>query len=64
MLIPRYRDIPLVLVVYGGYKLIRRTKSVSLGEIPVAQALTEAENDPENVTTVKEKWWERWNFLW
>ncbi|EED17176.1 arginine permease, putative [Talaromyces stipitatus ATCC 10500] len=59
-----YLDIPLVLVVFAGYKLIRRTKYVSLSDIPIAQALDEAQNDPENVPILKEVWWKRWNFLW
>ncbi|OKL56444.1 hypothetical protein UA08_08168 [Talaromyces atroroseus] len=59
-----YLDIPLVLVAFGGYKLIRRTKWVNLSDIPLAQALEEAQSDPENVPVVKERWWERWNFLW
>jgi amino acid transporter len=53
-----------VLVAFGGYKLLRRTKYVSLGNIPIAQALEEAQNDPDNVPIIKGKWWERWNFLW
>lgn len=59
-----YLDIPLVLLAFGGYKLLRRTKFVSLREIPIAQALDEARNDPENVPIEKGRWWQRWNFLW
>ncbi|EEA21248.1 hypothetical protein TMatcc_009346 [Talaromyces marneffei ATCC 18224] len=59
-----YLDIPLVLVAFGVYKFLRRTKYVSLRDIPIAQALEEARNDPENVPIVKVRWWERWNFLW
>uniref|UniRef100_A0A093UQG6 Dicarboxylic amino acid permease n=1 Tax=Talaromyces marneffei PM1 TaxID=1077442 RepID=A0A093UQG6_TALMA len=48
-----YLDIPLVLVAFGVYKFLRRTKYVSLRDIPIAQALEEARNDPENVPIVK-----------
>lgn len=60
-----YRDIPLVLGAYGGYKLIRRTKIVPLQAVPIVQALEEAENDPENIPIVKNGgFWSRLNILW
>ncbi|KAH8703642.1 putative amino acid permease [Talaromyces proteolyticus] len=58
-----YLDIPLVLVVYGGYKLIRNTNFVSLEEIPIRQAIEAARNDPDNVP-IKVTGWERFNILW
>jgi amino acid transporter len=58
-----YRDIPLVLVVYLGYKFIRKTKFVPLEDVPVRQAIEEAQNDPENVP-IKARGWQRLNILW
>ncbi|KAL1983522.1 hypothetical protein VTN96DRAFT_10261 [Rasamsonia emersonii] len=58
-----YLDIPLVLVVYGGYKLIRRTKIVPLKEVPLRQALDEAYQDPDNVP-IQTSGWSRLNILW
>ncbi|KAJ5785765.1 Amino acid/polyamine transporter I [Penicillium pulvis] len=59
-----YLDIPLVLLAYGGYKLIRRTKIIPLQMVPLRQALDEAENDPENVPIKKETIWAKMNILW
>ncbi|KAJ5490943.1 hypothetical protein N7539_002510 [Penicillium diatomitis] len=59
-----YLDIPLVLCAYGGYKLIRRTKIVPLDQIPLQQALYEAENDPENVPLKKDSFLAKVNILW
>ncbi|KAJ5112313.1 hypothetical protein N7532_000358 [Penicillium argentinense] len=60
-----YLDIPLVLGAYGGYKLIHRTKIVSLQAVPITQALEEAENDPDNVPIVKNRsFWSKINILW
>lgn len=59
-----YRDIPLVLCVYGVYKVIRRTRIVPLKEVPIRQALEEAQNDLENVPIKKRRGWRRLNILW
>ncbi|OJJ45139.1 hypothetical protein ASPZODRAFT_18048 [Penicilliopsis zonata CBS 506.65] len=58
-----YLDIPLVLVFYLGYKFWKKTKIVPLKDIPIRQALLEAENDPENVP-IKASGWSRLNILW
>lgn len=58
------RDIPLVLLAYGGYKWIRRTEIVPLEMVPLRQAIEEADNDPENVPIPKGSRWSRWNILW
>ena len=63
-LILHYSDIPLVLLAYGGYKLIRRTKIVPLDMVPLRQALDEAENDPENVPLKKDGFLSKINILW
>lgn len=52
-----------MLVVYGGYKLIRRTKIVPLKEVPLREALDEAYQDPDNVP-VQTSGWSRLNILW
>ncbi|EYE91544.1 aromatic amino acid and leucine permease [Aspergillus ruber CBS 135680] len=59
-----YLDIPLVLCVYGVYKVIRRTRIVPLKEVPIRQALEEAQNDLENVPIKKRRGWRRLNILW
>lgn len=57
-------DIPLVLFAFLGYKWIRGTKFVPLDDIPIRQALQEAEDDPENVPIGKDSIWKKVNFLW
>lgn len=57
------RDIPLVLSFYLGYKFIKKTKLVPLHDIPITQALYEAENDVENVPVRTSKW-SRFNIIW
>ncbi|KAJ5238753.1 Amino acid/polyamine transporter I [Penicillium chermesinum] len=59
-----YLDIPLVLFAYLGYKLIRGTSIVPLDQVPIRQALQEAESDPENVPIAKESIWQKINILW
>ncbi|KAE8154671.1 amino acid permease/ SLC12A domain-containing protein [Aspergillus avenaceus] len=59
-----YIDIPLVLCLYGGYKVIYRTKTVRLEDIPLRQALEEARTDPENVPLEKARGLKRFNILW
>ncbi|KAJ5125474.1 hypothetical protein N7448_004794 [Penicillium atrosanguineum] len=59
-----YLDIPLVLLAYGGYKLIRRTKIIPLDEVPVQRAIDEANNDPENVPIKKDNLLAKINIFW
>ncbi|PWY72980.1 amino acid transporter [Aspergillus heteromorphus CBS 117.55] len=61
--ISSYLDIPLVLVFYLGWKFFKKTKTVSLYEVPIQQALHEAREDVENVPVKKSKW-SRLNILW
>lgn len=58
------RDIPLVLLAYGGYKMIRRTRIIPLDEVPVQQAIDEANDDPENVPIMKDSIWAKMNIFW
>jgi amino acid transporter len=57
-------DIPLVLLAYGGYKLIRRTEIISLSQVPVQLAIDEANDDPDNVPIKKDSVWAKMNILW
>ncbi|KAJ5709537.1 hypothetical protein N7493_009828 [Penicillium malachiteum] len=59
-----YLDIPLVLLAYGGYKLIRRTKIIPLQMVPIRQALDEAANDPENVPIKRDSILAKMNIFW
>ncbi|KAJ5306876.1 hypothetical protein N7508_005891 [Penicillium antarcticum] len=59
-----YLDIPLVLLAYGGYKLIRRTRIIPLSQVPVQLAIDEANEDPENVPIKKDSIWAKMNILW
>ncbi|KAJ5908091.1 hypothetical protein N7495_000773 [Penicillium taxi] len=62
--ISSYLDIPLVIFAYLGYKFIRRTKIVPLDEVPLRQALEEADEDPENVPLAKDGIWAKINIFW
>ncbi|KAK3938252.1 amino acid permease/ SLC12A domain-containing protein [Diplogelasinospora grovesii] len=53
-----YLDIPIVLIAYLSYKFIKRTKVVSLADIPLSDAFEQADlfvDEPED----KEKGWIR-----
>jgi amino acid transporter len=60
----RSRDIPLVLLAYGGYKLVCRTKIIPLDEVPVQRAIDEANDDPENVPIKKDNLMAKINIFW
>lgn len=53
-----------MLLAYGGYKLIRRTKIIPLDEVPVQQAINEANDDPENVPIKKDSLLAKINIFW
>ena len=57
-----YFNIPLILVLYFGYKFWRKTKLVSLEEMPIRGFLAVAEANPEDVPPTKG--WKRLNILW
>ena len=44
---PLHRDIPLVLSAYLIWKFVKKTKIVPLDEIPIRDALEQAEQYPE-----------------
>jgi len=59
-----YLDIPLVLVAFGLWKVIKKTKFVKLSEIPLTEALLEVQRHPEPPETSSKGWRKYVNFLW
>lgn len=59
-----YLDIPLVLIAFGLWKLYKRTKIIDLKSIPLAEALIEAQRNPEPPNETS-KGWKRWvSWIW
>ncbi|PYH42924.1 amino acid transporter [Aspergillus saccharolyticus JOP 1030-1] len=58
-----YLDIPLVLALYLGYKFWKKTRLVSVHEMPLEQALQEVRDDPHD-EPVKTSKWSKFNILW
>ncbi|OAA43264.1 Amino acid/polyamine transporter I [Metarhizium rileyi] len=58
-----YFNIPLILVLYFGYKHWRKTKLVSLYDMPIRGFLDVAYRNPEPVE-LPAKGWARLNILW
>ncbi|KDQ58665.1 hypothetical protein JAAARDRAFT_128741 [Jaapia argillacea MUCL 33604] len=58
-----YFNIPLILVLYFGYKIIRKTKMVPLDEMPIRHFLKIARENPEPPETPL-RGWKRLGFLW
>ena len=56
-------DIPIVITVYSGWKLLERTKILPLDEIPIRDALDEILRNPEEQIPPT-KGWQRLNILW
>lgn len=44
--------------------MIRRTRIIPLDEVPVQQAIDEANDDPENVPITKDSIWAKMNIFW
>ncbi|KAF2718647.1 amino acid permease-like protein [Polychaeton citri CBS 116435] len=62
--ISSYLDIPLVLVAFTLWKLIKKTKRVKLSEIPLREAFEEMERKPE-MPEPQPKGWKKWiGILW
>lgn len=61
--ISAYFNIPLILVLYFGYKLVMRTKLVPLETMPIREYLEIAKANPEPPEKPK-KGWRRLNILW
>ena len=58
-----YIDIPIVFIAYFGYKFIKKTKMVPLGEAPIMNFIEIAERNPEPPEPPKTGW-RRFNILW
>ncbi|KAF2490290.1 putative amino acid permease [Lophium mytilinum] len=61
--ISAYLDIPLVLTAYFGWKFLKRTKILSLDDVPLRAALDEIVSRPEEEVP-KARGWRRLNILW
>ena len=62
--ISSYLDIPLVLMGFALWKIIKRTKIVPLDQIPLRQAFEEMEQNPEPIEPVKRGWRRVVGLLW
>ena len=58
-----YFNVPLILVLYFGYKIARGTKMVPLEEMPIRDFLEVARREPEDLPP-RPKGWRRLNVLW
>ncbi|KAN0105057.1 putative amino acid permease [Hyaloscypha variabilis] len=61
--ISSYLDIPIVITAYLGWKLFKKTKFLSLDEIPIQDALDEMREKPEELIPPA-RGWKRLNVLW
>jgi len=57
------RDIPIVIAAYFGWKVFKRTRILSLDEIPIREALDEMLRNPEEQIPPP-RGWEHLNILW
>ncbi|EMC91161.1 hypothetical protein BAUCODRAFT_316905 [Baudoinia panamericana UAMH 10762] len=58
-----YIDIPIVLLLYFGYKVVTKSKIVPLAEVPIMKYIEIAEQNPEPLEPPKKKW-KMFNLLW
>lgn len=61
--ISAYIDIPLIFVLYLAFKMIKRTKIISLEEMPIRHFMEIARQNPEPPEKPL-KGWKRLSFLW
>lgn len=59
-----YLDIPLVITAYVVWKIIKKTKIVSLSDIPIREALDEVERHPEAPEPEPKGWQKAVGILW
>ena len=59
-----YLDIPLVLIAFAIWKLVKKTRFVSLADIPLKEAFDEMERKPEPPEPTKETWKKVVGVLW
>lgn len=58
-----YIDIPIVILLYFGYKLVKKTRIIPLHEIPIRRFIDIANANPEPPAPPV-KGWRRLNILW
>lgn len=58
-----YIDIPIVLILYFGYKFVKKTKIIPLAEIPIRHFIDVANANPED-PPLPIVGWRRFNILW
>lgn len=58
-----YLNLPLILVVYFGYKFWKKTKIIALKDIPIRPFIDNYQRNPEPGPTPK-RGWKKVNFLW
>lgn len=58
-----YFNIPLIFLLYFGYKFARKTKVIALEDIPIRGFLKIAEENPETLPPPATGW-RRFNILW
>lgn len=61
--ISSYLNGPLILVIYLGYKFVKKTRIIPLEEIPIRPFIENYQNNPEPEPKPK-KGWRRLNILW
>ncbi|EMR72278.1 putative dicarboxylic amino acid permease protein [Eutypa lata UCREL1] len=62
--VSHYLDIPLVLVAFGVWKVVKKTRFVKLEDIPLREALEEIERNPEPIEPEPKGWQKTFGFLW
>ncbi|OKL61616.1 hypothetical protein UA08_03609 [Talaromyces atroroseus] len=58
-----YLNLPLIFILYFGYKFIKKTKIIPLDEIPIRPFIEEMNRNPPPITPPKTGW-RRFNILW
>ena len=58
-----YINIPIILILYFGFKFVKKTKIIPLSEIPIQHFIDIANANPEP-PTIKPTVWRRFNILW
>lgn len=58
-----YFNIPLIFILYFGYKFTKKTKMVTLEEMPIRHYIEIANQNPEP-PEVPQKGWKKLNILW
>jgi amino acid transporter len=59
-----YLNLPLIVLVYVGYKVYRKTKILPLDQIPIRPFIQRYQEDPEIEEPERKVGWRRFNILW